>query len=264
MTDYNRPGETFEAEHPNDELLVGRQDEAADTEREGVSSDEEHDETRVDDRNVLSDDERDDALGDEERGTALGDEERGNTFGNEERGSALDDEHGDVLGEGRDEGRGDVLADDERDNVLADEERGGSALGDDGRGDVLGVDEPAQGAESFQKSDAAQPDVAADQQSRPGEHRANPTIEGFEPVFSTEHGDEVQQRWRDIQASFVDDPQDAIARAGKLTDEVLSTLSTGLENRRRTLERDVTEGDTEQLRLAIRQYRLMLDHVLAL
>src|SRR5207248_899402 len=129
---------------------------------------------------------------------------------------------------------------------------------DEERGDALGAEEPPQNPEAFADPAAAEPE------SRPGEHRASQVPEGFEPVFATEHADEIQQRWRDVQASFVDDPHDAIARAGKLTDEVLSTLSTGLENRRRALERDVSEGDTEQLRLAIRQYRLMLDHVLAL
>jgi hypothetical protein len=100
-------------------------------------------------------------------------------------------------------------------------------------------------------------------ETRPGAH-ASQTAEAFEPVFDTEHGDDVQQRWRDVQASFVDDPHDAVVRAGKLTDEVLSTLTSGLENRRRSLEQSGAEGDTEQLRIALRQYRLMLDHVLAL
>ena len=130
--------------------------------------------------------------------------------------------------------------------------------------------EPIESA-STGTAEAGDPEVAATgtadaddaEQARPGAHAVQGP-EVFEPVFDTGHADDVQGRWRDIQASFVDDPHDAIGRAGKLTDEVLSTLTSGLENRRRSLEQNAAEGDTEQLRIALRQYRTMLDHVLAL
>ena len=133
-------------------------------------------------------------------------------------------------------------------------------------------EEPPRDPETFETTDnteaaEAAPEEgsgpAAESEARPGAHAAG-GADAFEPVFGTDHAGDVRQRWRDIQASFVDDPHDSIGRAGKLTDEVLSTLTSGLENRRRALEEGVAEGDTEQLRIALRQYRMMLDHVLAL
>lgn len=85
-----------------------------------------------------------------------------------------------------------------------------------------------------------------------------------EPIFHADTADEMRQRWHEIQATFVDDPRDALRRADELTGQVLKSLSTALEDRRNALEHGVTGGDTEQLRIALRQYRLMLDQVLAL
>ncbi|MCW2915201.1 MAG: hypothetical protein JWN52_3269 [Actinomycetia bacterium] len=63
---------------------------------------------------------------------------------------------------------------------------------------------------------------------------------------------------------FVDDPGDALRRAGELNDEVVSSLTTAPDDRKHTLEQGIANGDTEQLRIGLRQYRQILDRILAL
>jgi len=88
--------------------------------------------------------------------------------------------------------------------------------------------------------------------------------EDLGPLFDSQHAKEIQQRWHEIQASFVDDPHDAIRQAGALNDEVVSSFTTALNERKHTLEQGIANGDTEQLRIGLRQYRHMLDQILTL
>ncbi|MEO3790184.1 hypothetical protein ABGB14_08215 [Nonomuraea sp. B10E15] len=78
---------------------------------------------------------------------------------------------------------------------------------------------------------------------------------------------QVQARWRDLQASFVDDPGEALRRADGLLGEVVESFTSSLTSRTGAL-RDGWKGtgaqDTEQLRLALRDYRNVLEHLLAL
>lgn len=80
---------------------------------------------------------------------------------------------------------------------------------------------------------------------------------------------EVQARWRDLQASFVDDPGEAVRRADGLVGEVVEALTSALRSRTEELrgrwkDGDGDTGDTERLRLALREYRGVLERLLAL
>ncbi|MFI9591266.1 hypothetical protein [Nonomuraea sp. NPDC052265] len=78
---------------------------------------------------------------------------------------------------------------------------------------------------------------------------------------------DVQARWRDVQASFVDDPADAIQRADGLVGEVVESLTNSLTSRTGALRdrwKDVDSPDTEDLRQAFRDYRNVLERLLAL
>ena len=78
---------------------------------------------------------------------------------------------------------------------------------------------------------------------------------------------EVQSRWRDLQAAFVDDPGDAVQRADGLLGEVVESLTAGLNSRTSALRerwKDVGTPDTEQLRQALREYRTVLERLLAI
>ncbi|MEU1721165.1 hypothetical protein [Nonomuraea sp. NPDC005692] len=78
---------------------------------------------------------------------------------------------------------------------------------------------------------------------------------------------EVQARWRDVQASFVDDPAEAMQRADGLVGEVVESLTNSLTSRTGALRerwKDVDSPDTEDLRQAFRDYRNVLEQLLAL
>ncbi|MEU4224144.1 hypothetical protein AB0F17_07610 [Nonomuraea sp. NPDC026600] len=76
---------------------------------------------------------------------------------------------------------------------------------------------------------------------------------------------EVQARWRELQTSFVDDPGDSVQRAEGLVDEVVEALTSSLTARTGELrDRWKGAGDTEQLRLALREYRVVLERLLTL
>ncbi|WP_067460920.1 hypothetical protein [Actinomadura macra] len=84
------------------------------------------------------------------------------------------------------------------------------------------------------------------------------------PMFEGPRTKELQDRWHDIQAAFVDDPRNAVRQAGALNDEIVGSLTTALDERKRVLDLGIANGDTEQLRIGMRQYRQMLDQILAL
>ncbi|MBN6053920.1 hypothetical protein JYK22_18410 [Nonomuraea sp. RK-328] len=78
---------------------------------------------------------------------------------------------------------------------------------------------------------------------------------------------EVQARWRELQAGFVDDPGDAVQRADGLVGEVVEALTSALTSRTGELRQRWSgsdDNDTEQLRLALREYRTVLERLLAL
>lgn len=102
----------------------------------------------------------------------------------------------------------------------------------------------------------------------PPEHTSPPArhddAQGLGPLFESRHTKEIQQRWHDIQATFVDDPRDALRQAGELNDEVISSHAAALDDRKHILEQGISDGDTEQLRIGLRQYRQMLNQILTL
>ncbi|WP_345564506.1 hypothetical protein [Nonomuraea rosea] len=78
---------------------------------------------------------------------------------------------------------------------------------------------------------------------------------------------EVQGRWRELQASFVDDPSESVQRADGLVSEVVESLTSTLTSRTSALRdrwKDAETSDTEELRLALRDYRSVLERLLAL
>src|SRR6266516_2501174 len=74
---------------------------------------------------------------------------------------------------------------------------------------------------------------------------------------------QVHVRWQEIQAAFVDDPRDSVTRAAGLAEEVVTTVVAPAQERVSDL-RDVWDGnsaDTEQLRNALRRYRMLINRL---
>ncbi|WP_433442319.1 hypothetical protein [Nonomuraea sp. CA-141351] len=86
-------------------------------------------------------------------------------------------------------------------------------------------------------------------------------------VLFDQDPDQVQARWRDLQTAFVDDPGEAVRRADGLVGEVVESLTSSLTSRTDALRarwKDADASDTEQLRLALRDYRSVLESLLTL
>lgn len=69
-----------------------------------------------------------------------------------------------------------------------------------------------------------------------------------------------RDRWRELQVSFVDDPAQAVRGAGELVDEIMRELA----ERKRRLDEHWRGGetDTEELRVAIQEYRAFFNQLL--
>lgn len=94
-----------------------------------------------------------------------------------------------------------------------------------------------------------------------------PRIEGSEDdaIIPMQERERLTARWEDIQLDFVDDPQRGIERADDLVSEVIEQLRTGLDRRRGEFHQRMTaseESTTEQLRLALGEYRSFFDKLL--
>ena len=91
--------------------------------------------------------------------------------------------------------------------------------------------------------------------SAPGAWRLGPR--GLKPG-------EVRDRWKEAQGGFVDDPRGAVRDADALAEEVADAVVAELGARRSALRSAWSDGDgsdTESLRLALRDYRSFVDHL---
>ncbi|MDI3419038.1 hypothetical protein [Streptomyces luteolus] len=88
---------------------------------------------------------------------------------------------------------------------------------------------------------------------------------GDAPLLGPQETDALRSRWQDIQQRFVDDPQDSVSAADTLVAEVMQLLATTFSERKQELEARWHRGEevaTEDLRLALRQYRSFFDRLL--
>ena len=85
-------------------------------------------------------------------------------------------------------------------------------------------------------------------------------------LLSAERSAEFKRRWRDLQADFVDDPQHAVREAGDLSREILWALSDTIADTDQVDRWQAADGTsgTEDLRIALRQYRSLVDRLLEL
>jgi hypothetical protein len=128
---------------------------------------------------------------------------------------------------------------------LGDRAEGATAPGAAGAGDSsAGAAEAAGGGASM-----IQPDAAPE----PG-------------LLSSADETRFRQSWRELQARFVDDPQEAVRGADALVTAVIQALSERFTEHKGRLEshwRRGDEPDTEELRQALQRYRDFFDRLLA-
>ncbi|WP_216893695.1 hypothetical protein [Nocardia alni] len=89
--------------------------------------------------------------------------------------------------------------------------------------------------------------------------------EATAPFFEDEERDRMRTEWREVQAQFVDDPRDAVTRAGTLVTDTVQQFTRLLADRKQALDSRWTDddsADTEALRQTLRSYRSLLDQLL--
>jgi hypothetical protein len=91
--------------------------------------------------------------------------------------------------------------------------------------------------------------------------------ETTEPLLPAEQSDGFERRWHEIQASFVDEPRQAVEQADTLVAELMQELASGFSETRSRLEAQWdNEGDnasTEDLRVALTRYRSFFNRLLS-
>ncbi|WP_314225588.1 hypothetical protein [Streptomyces zaehneri] len=176
------------------------------------------------------------------------------------------------------------------------EPRGTTAVGEPTPlGTGTGAGEPARGRAAGAGRDAG-PLSASGEGAQPRHRDASgavDTVTGREPTAAAaqhrEHGasllpddecDRIASRMRHAVVGFVDGPRDAVAEADQVLEELAAQFTDAVDRRRRTLrgswqpgseggkDRSATAAatatDTEQLRLALRDYRELTERLLHL
>jgi hypothetical protein len=76
----------------------------------------------------------------------------------------------------------------------------------------------------------------------------------------------LRARWDNVQAAFVDDPRECVQKADGLVSDVVEQLTAGFTHARSRLEEQWARGEeasTEDLRVALKQYREFFQRLLA-
>lgn len=87
------------------------------------------------------------------------------------------------------------------------------------------------------------------------------------PLFTEDSSTAFRTRWDLVQKGFVDDPKAAVHAADELVAHVTKSLTETFASQRADLEKrfnDAQEPTTENLRLALRQYRSFFERLLSI
>jgi hypothetical protein len=87
------------------------------------------------------------------------------------------------------------------------------------------------------------------------------------PLFTQEAALDFRSRWDLVQRSFVDDPREAVHAADELVAQVTENLAQTFASQRSALEKGLDQAEapsTENLRIALRQYRSFFDRLLSI
>jgi hypothetical protein len=112
--------------------------------------------------------------------------------------------------------------------------------------------------------------------STPGTATGTATSGHDAPLLPREECDQLAQRLQHAVVGFVDEPRDAVAEADRVLEEAAARFNEAVTQRRSTLRgawqgadggpagKPASSADTEQLRLALRDYRELADRLLHL
>jgi hypothetical protein len=93
------------------------------------------------------------------------------------------------------------------------------------------------------------------------------TIDQQQPGFlPDDRMNSLRERWTEVQAGFVDDPQTAVQQAHQLVADLVNELTQTFTRERTDLENQWKSGgtaDTEAQRVALQRYRSFFNRLLA-
>lgn len=96
---------------------------------------------------------------------------------------------------------------------------------------------------------------------------AGATADGTElPLLDDVEAEAFLDRWSEVQSRFVDDPQGAVRDGDGLVAELMQALARRFSERKGDLEEQWNKGgepETEELRLALQQYRSFFQRLLS-
>jgi hypothetical protein len=136
-------------------------------------------------------------------------------------------------------------------------------------GETEPADEPMTRGRS--ESDDPGDDVLAERgtdsaQAQPEPSPADSPAGERGPLLPDDQTERFTTRWKEIQASFVDEPRDSVAQADALVADLMQRLAAGFSAERERLEGQWDSGDdasTEDLRVALTRYRSFFDRLLS-
>jgi len=86
------------------------------------------------------------------------------------------------------------------------------------------------------------------------------------PLLSDSEADAFLDRWREVQARFIDDPRAAVQDGDGLVSELMRSLTDRFGEQKSALEERWSSGgqpETEQLRRALQDYRSFFERLLS-
>jgi hypothetical protein len=173
---------------------------------------------------------------------------------------------------------GDMRRDDmQRDETMAavpPEATTGDVRRDDATGDVGGQGTMSGSDDMRQNGPATGATLTTDQIANPGTapSTAPPAAGGdtaeaeAAQLLDPQDRDAMTQRWRDIQANFVDQPRQAMQDADALVAGLMQQLAQMFSQERAQLEGQWSRGDevsTEDLRVSLQRYRAFFERLLS-
>jgi hypothetical protein len=109
--------------------------------------------------------------------------------------------------------------------------------------------------------------AVSDGDSRVTNHaEVSPSKESDRALFAEDDLEQLTARWDSVQAAFVDDPRECVQRADGLVSDVVKRITSDFSNARARLEDQWARGEeasTEDLRVALKQYREFFQRLLA-
>jgi hypothetical protein len=88
---------------------------------------------------------------------------------------------------------------------------------------------------------------------------------GSESLIAESEVSDYRGRWDTIQGNFVDDPKKSVTEADNLVGQVIESVTSRFAEQRQKLESQWSQGSdasTEDLRLALQQYRAFFERLL--